>query len=272
MGQKVNPIGLRVGIIRDWDSKWYADKDFAKKLLEDIKIRKAIKKQLYSAGISSIEIERPAANKIRVTVNAAKAGIIIGRQGKGVEEIKSMIEKICAVKTFVTVNVVEIRNPEMNAQLVAESIAQQIEKRISYKRAMKQAVKRAMNLSAKGIKIRCAGRLGGAEMARVEKENDGKVPLHTLRADIDYGFAEAATQYGHIGVKVWIYKGDILPGHKRKVQEEAPRNRGRRNDNRPRRRRPYNNSGYNNNNSGYNNNNNNYNNNQQRGARPNADA
>ena len=246
MGQKVNPIGLRVGIIRDWESKWYADRDFAKKLLEDVKIRKTIKKQLYSAGISSIEIERPANNKIRVTVNAAKAGIIIGRQGKGVEEIRAIIEKICAVKTFVTVNVVEIRNPEMNAQLVSESIAQQIEKRISFKRAMKQAVKRAMNLGAKGIKIRCAGRLGGAEMARVEKENDGKVPLHTLRADIDYGFAEAWTQYGHIGVKVWIYKGDILPGHKRKVQEDAgPRNNQRRND-RPRRRRPSGNNNFNN--------------------------
>ncbi|MBR4750058.1 MAG: 30S ribosomal protein S3 [Abditibacteriota bacterium] len=224
MGQKVNPIGLRIGVNRDWDSKWYAnDKDFAKKLLEDVKIRKTLKKQLYEDAVSSVEIERPAGNKVRVTINAAKAGHIIGRGGEGIERVRKTVEKLCADKTQVSINVVEIVTPETNAQLVAESIAQQIEKRISPKRAMKQSVKRAMFAGAKGIKVRCAGRLSGAEMARIEKENDGKVPLHTLRADIDYGFAEAWTQYGHIGVKVWIYKGDVLPGHRRKLQEANPR-------------------------------------------------
>lgn len=224
MGQKVNPIGLRIGVNRDWESKWYAnDKDFAKKLVDDYKIRKVLKKQLFEAGVSSIEIERPAGNKIRVTINAAKAGIIIGRGGDNIENVRKTVEKLCSAKTIVNINVVEISSPETNAQLVAESIGQQIEKRISPKRAMKQAVKRAMFAGAKGIKVRCAGRLSGAEMARVEKENDGKVPLHTLRADIDYGFYEAWTQYGHIGVKVWIYKGDVLPGHRRKLQETTPR-------------------------------------------------
>ncbi len=224
MGQKVNPIGLRIGVNRDWESKWYAnDKDFAKKLIEDVKIRKTLKKQLYDDAVSSVEIERPAGNKVRVTINAAKAGHIIGRGGEGIEKVRKTVEKLCPEKTQVSINVVEIITPEINAQLVAESIAQQIEKRISPKRAMKQAVKRAMFAGAKGIKVRCAGRLSGAEMARIEKENDGKVPLHTLRADIDYGFAEAWTQYGHIGVKVWIYKGDVLPGHRRKLQEAAPR-------------------------------------------------
>ena len=224
MGQKVNPIGLRIGVNRDWESKWYAsDKDFAKKLIEDVRIRKTLKKLLYEDAVSSVEIERPAGNKVRVSINAAKAGHIIGRGGEGIERVRKTVEKLCAPKTQVSINVVEIITPETNAQLVAESIAQQIEKRISPKRAMKQAVKRAMFAGAKGIKVRCAGRLAGAEMARIEKENDGKVPLHTLRADIDYGFAEAWTQYGHIGVKVWIYKGDVLPGHRRKLQDAAPR-------------------------------------------------
>ena len=214
MGQKVHPIGFRIGVIREPDSKWYAaKKDFSTLLLQDAKIRKYIKKSLYAAGISHVEIER-AANKVKVTVHTAKPGLIIGRGGKGVDDLRADIEKLSAGRQ-VHVNVQEIRNPELNAQLVAESIAQQIERRISYKRANKQAVFRTMRMGAKGIKIRVAGRLGGAEMARVDGEKSGKVPLHTLRADIDYGFTEAKTTYGHIGVKVWIYKGDILPGARR---------------------------------------------------------
>lgn len=222
MGQKIHPIGFRIGVIRDWESKWYADKEFPALLLEDAKIRKFVKKSLGAAGVSKIEIER-AANKVKVTVNAAKPGIIIGRGGKGVDELRGELEKISGGKQ-VHVNVQEIRSPELDAQLVAESIAQQIEKRISYKRACKQAVFRTMRMGAKGIRIRCAGRLGGAEMARVDGDKAGKVPLHTLRADIDYGFTEAKTTYGHIGIKVWIYKGDVLPGAKSapvSAEEEA---------------------------------------------------
>lgn len=213
MGQKIHPIGFRIGVNRDWESKWYADKDFPVLLLEDAKIRKHVKQTLYAAGVARTEIER-AANKVKVTVHAAKPGIIIGRGGKGVDELRLAIERISGTR-MVHVNVQEIRQPETNAQLVAESIAQQIEKRISYKRAMKQAVFRAMRMGGKGIRVRIAGRLGGAEMARVDGDKSGKVPLHTLRADIDYGFTEAKTTYGHIGIKVWIYKGDILPGAKR---------------------------------------------------------
>ncbi|MEN6358211.1 MAG: 30S ribosomal protein S3 [Armatimonadota bacterium] len=214
MGQKVHPIGFRIGVIREPDSKWYAsDKEFAGLLIQDAKIRKFVKKNLYQAGISKIEIERMA-NKVKVTVHTAKPGIIIGRGGKGVDDLRSEIEKIAGGK-MVHVNVQEVRNPEIEAQLVAESIAQQIEKRISYKRANKQAVLRSMRMGAKGIRIRVAGRLGGSEMARVDGDKSGKVPLHTLRADIDYGFTEAKTTYGHIGVKVWIYRGDILPGARR---------------------------------------------------------
>lgn len=210
MGQKIHPIGFRIGVIRDWESKWYATKEFPALLLEDHKIRKHVKKSLNAAGVSKCEIER-AANKVKVTVFAAKPGIIIGRGGKGVDDLRMDIEKISGGK-MVHVNVQEIRNPELDAQLVAESIAQQIEKRISYKRAMKQAVFRSMRMGGKGIRVRIAGRLGGAEMARVDGDKSGKVPLHTLRADIDYGFTEAKTTYGNIGIKVWIYKGDILPG------------------------------------------------------------
>lgn len=210
MGQKIHPIGFRIGVIRDWESKWYATKEFPELLLEDHKIRKHVKKTLNAAGVSKCEIER-AANKVKVTVFAAKPGIIIGRGGKGVDDLRLDIEKISGGK-MVHVNVQEIRNPELDAQLVAESIAQQIEKRISYKRAMKQSVFRTMRMGGKGIRVRIAGRLGGAEMARVDGDKSGKVPLHTLRADIDYGFTEAKTTYGHIGIKVWIYKGDILPG------------------------------------------------------------
>ncbi|MCE5200677.1 MAG: 30S ribosomal protein S3 [Armatimonadota bacterium] len=218
MGQKIHPIGFRIGVIREPESNWYADKEFPVLVIQDAKIRKYIKKSLYQAGISRVEIER-AANKVKVTVFTAKPGIIIGRGGKGVDELRAEIEKISGGK-MVHVNVQEIRSPELDGQLVAESIAQQIEKRISHKRASKQAVLRTMRMGAKGIKIRVAGRLGGAEMARVDGEKAGKVPLHTLRADIDYGFTEAKTTYGHIGVKVWIYRGDILPGAKREEPSE----------------------------------------------------
>lgn len=232
MGQKVHPIGFRLGIIRESDSTWFATKEFPALLLEDAKIRKHIKSNLNAAGVSRIEIER-AANKMKITVHAARPGIIIGRGGKGIDELRMDIEKISKGK-MVHVNVQEIRSPELDAQLVAESIAEQIEKRISYKRAMKQSVFRSMRMGAKGIRIRIAGRLGGAEMARVDGDKAGKVPLHTLRADIDYGFTEASTTYGNIGVKVWIYKGDILPGTRRAepTEEELmaarrPRPRGR---------------------------------------------
>ena len=237
MGQKIHPIGFRIGVIRDWESKWYAGKEFPALLLEDAKIRKYVKDSLNAAGVSHVEIER-AANKVKVTVHAAKPGIIIGRGGKGVDDLRSELEKISGGK-MVHVNVQEIRSPELDAQLVAESIAQQIEKRISYKRATKQAVFRTMRMGAKGIRIRVAGRLGGAEMARVDGDKSGKVPLHTLRADIDYGFTEAKTTYGNIGIKVWIYKGDILPGAKRAepTEEElmaARRPRPPRGERRPR--------------------------------------
>jgi small subunit ribosomal protein S3 len=213
LGQKIHPIGFRIGVIREPDSKWYAsDKDFPALLLEDAKIRKFAKRSLYQAGVSRVEIER-AANRVKVTVHTAKPGIIIGRGGRGVDDLRADLEKLTGGKQ-VHVNVQEIRTPELDAQLVAESIAQQIEKRISYKRASKQAVMRSMRMGAKGIRVRVAGRLGGSEMARVDGEKSGKVPLHTLRADIDYGFTEAKTTYGNIGVKVWIYKGDIIPGVK----------------------------------------------------------
>ncbi|WP_369016152.1 30S ribosomal protein S3, partial [Armatimonas sp.] len=226
MGQKVNPIGFRIGVIRDADSKWYADKQYAQFLKEDYVIRKTIKKRkgFENAAISKIEIERQA-NQVRVTLHTAKPGIIIGRGGSGIDLLRVDLEKITS-KT-VHVNVAEIRHLETNSQLVAESIAQQIEKRIGYKRAMRQAVTRAMKLGVLGIRTQVSGRLGGAEMARREKDRQGKVPLHTLRADIDYGFAEAVTAYSTIGVKVWIYKGDILPGARRPVENPtAPRDRG----------------------------------------------
>lgn len=214
MGQKIHPVGLRIGIIREPESKWYAsERDFSALVLEDDKIRKFIKRAVGIAGISRIEIER-AANKVKITLHTAKPGIIIGRGGRGVDDLRNDLEKMTSGK-MVQVNVQEIRTPETDAQLVAESIAQQIEKRISHKRAMKQAVLRSMRMGAKGIKVRVGGRLGGSEMARIDNEKSGKVPLHTLRADIDYGFTEAKTTYGNIGVKVWIYRGDILPGAKK---------------------------------------------------------
>ncbi|MCL6476839.1 MAG: 30S ribosomal protein S3 [Peptococcaceae bacterium] len=209
MGQKVNPKGLRLGIIKDWDGKWFASKkDFSTHLLEDIKIRKFIKNKLYAAGISRIQIER-AANRVKVTIYAAKPGIVIGRGGTEVENLRKQLEKL--TEKQIHVNIAEIKIPEIDAQLVAENAAAQIEKRVAFRRAMKQVVSRSMKMGAKGIKVACSGRLAGAEIARTEWYSEGKVPLHTLRADIDYGFAEANTTYGKIGVKVWIYKGEVLP-------------------------------------------------------------
>ncbi|SCG84097.1 30S ribosomal protein S3 [Proteiniborus sp. DW1] len=219
MGQKVNPHGLRVGIIKDWDSKWYADsRQFGDLLVEDNKIREFVKKQLFTSGISRIEIER-AANRVKVTVNTAKPGMVIGKGGQGVEELRKNLEKL--TKKNVTVNVEEIKVPELDAQLVAENIASQLERRVSFRRAMKQAIQRTMRSGAKGIKTAVSGRLGGADMARTEGYSEGTIPLQTLRADISYGFAEADTTYGKLGVKVWIYKGEVLPTAKVEQKEEV---------------------------------------------------
>jgi len=213
VGQKVNPKGLRIGIIKDWEGKWFADKrNYSSLLIEDVKIREYIKKKLYQAGIAKVQIER-AANRVKVSIHTAKPGIVIGRGGAEVEALRKQLEQMTGKQ--VNVNIVEIKNPEVDAQLVAENIAAQLEKRIAFRRAMKQTVQRSLRLGAKGIKIACSGRLGGAEIARTEWYSEGKVPLHTLRADIDYGFAEANTTYGKIGVKVWIYKGEVLPEAKK---------------------------------------------------------
>ena len=233
MGQKVHPKGLRLGIIKTWDSIWYAEKDYAELLHEDIQIRKFIKENLKGAGISKIEIERKS-NRIIITIHTAKPGMVIGKLGTGKEKLKEEIEKLLnknlenkgkskVTKFQVSINAKEIPQPDLDAQLVAENIAFQIEKRISYRRAMKQAVMKAMRLGAKGIKVLCSGRLAGAEIARHEGYKEGKIPLHTLRADIDYGFAEALTTYGRIGVKVWIYKGDIIP-QKEQEKKEVEKN------------------------------------------------
>lgn len=209
MGQKVNPHGLRVGVIKDWDSKWFAkDEVFGDTLVEDNKIRNYIKKNLYAAGVSRIVIERTNA-QIRINIHTAKPGIVIGRQGSEIEKLRANVAKLIGKQVFI--NIVEIKQPDLDAQLVAENIAGQLERRISFRRAMKQSMLRTMRLGAKGIKTCCSGRLGGAEIARTEHYHEGTIPLQTLRADIDYGFAEANTQYGKIGVKVWIYKGEILP-------------------------------------------------------------
>ena len=208
MGQKVNPHGLRVGIIKDWDTKWYAEKDFADYLVEDNQIRKFIKNKLYASGISKILIERTS-DKMKVTVYTAKPGIVIGRNGSAIEELKNQVQGM--TKHKVSINIEEIKRPELDAQLVAENIAKQLEERVTFRRAMKQAMGRTMKFGAKGIKTACAGRLGGADIARTESYHEGTIPLQTLRADIDYGFAEADTTYGKIDVKTWIYKGEILP-------------------------------------------------------------
>ena len=208
MGQKVNPHGLRVGVIKDWESRWYARPDkVADLIVEDDKIRKYLKKKLYAAGVPTIEIERDNA-KVRVFIHCSRPGVVIGKGGAEIEKIRQDVEKL--IGKPVALSIVEVRTPDTNAQLVAENIAQQLEKRIGFRRAMKKAIGRAMRMGAKGIKVCCAGRLGGAEIARSETYHEGTIPLQTLRADIDYGFAEAATTYGRIGVKVWIYKGEIL--------------------------------------------------------------
>jgi small subunit ribosomal protein S3 len=218
VGQKVHPKGMRVGIIRGWESNWYADKkNFSDLLLEDIRIRKYIKDKLFQAGVSGVEIER-SAGRVKVTIRTAKPGIVIGRGGTEVEVLRKELEKMTDGKK-ININISEIKKPELDAQLVAEGIAAQLVKRVAFRRAMKQSVTRTMRLGALGVKISCAGRLGGAEIARTEWYSEGKVPLHTLRADIDYGFAEANTTYGKIGVKVWIYKGEVLP--EAKIRKEA---------------------------------------------------
>lgn len=221
MGQKVNPHGLRVGVIKDWDSKWYADKgSFADFLIEDNKVREFVKKKLYVAGVSKVLLERQAENKLKVIVLTAKPGMVIGRSGNGIDELKGDLEKL--TKKTISIEIKEVRRSELDAQLTAESIAQALERRISFRRAMKQAIGRTMKAGAKGIKVLVSGRLGGAEIARSEKYSEGNVPLHTLRADIDYGFAEADTTYGKLGVKVWINHGEILDkGLKSAVREEA---------------------------------------------------
>lgn len=212
MGQKVNPHGLRVGIIKDWNSKWYADKrNFADYLIEDFQIRKYVKGRMFTAGIDKIEIER-SANRVKLNIYTAKPGMVIGKGGTGVEELRIQLEKMTG-KTII-VNVEEVKVPDLSAQLVAENIASQLERRISFRRAMKQSIQRTMRSGAKGIKTAVAGRLGGADMARTEGYSEGNIPLHTLRADIDYGFSEANTTFGKLGVKVWICKGEVLPTKK----------------------------------------------------------
>jgi len=208
MGQKVHPVGFRLGIIKTWDSKWYEEKNYAQWLHEDIHIREFVKKSLGHAGVSKVEIER-AANKVKVNVHTARPGIVIGKRGAGIETIKKDLQQL--TKNEVFLNIVEVRKAEIDAQLVAENIATQLERRIAFRRAMKKAIQTAMKFGAKGIRVACSGRLGGAEMARYEWYREGRVPLHTLRADIDYGLAVAKTTYGTIGCKVWVCKGEVLP-------------------------------------------------------------
>ena len=208
MGQKVNPHGLRVGVIKDWDSKWYAEADFADLLVEDYNIRTYLKKKLYAAGVSKIEIER-ASDRVKVIIYTAKPGVVIGKGGAEIEKIKAEVQKFTSKKLVVDIK--EVKRPDRDAQLVAENIALQLENRVSFRRAMKSCMSRTMKSGAKGLKTSCSGRLGGADMARTEFYSEGTIPLQTLRADIDYGFAEADTTYGKVGVKVWIYKGEVLP-------------------------------------------------------------
>ena len=242
MGQKVNPHGLRVGVIKDWDSRWYAESDFADYLVEDYNIRTFLKKKLYSAGVSKIEIER-ASDRVKIIIYTAKPGIVIGKGGAEIEKTKAQVQKLTDKKVFVDIK--EVKRPDRDAQLVAENIAQQLEGRVSFRRAMKSVIGRTMKSGAKGIKTMVAGRLGGAEIARTESYHEGTIPLQTLRADIDYGVARANTTYGVIGVKVWIYKGEVLKGELPVQRAERPdrrrrddRNNGRgRDDRRPRRER-----------------------------------
>ena len=230
MGQKVNPHGLRVGVIKDWDSRWFANKaTFGDTLVEDYNVRNYIKKNLYAAGVPRVEIERFAEDKVRIHIHCAKPGIVIGRGGTEIEKLRQKLEKMMGKQ--VAVNIVEVKNPDINSQLVAEKIALDLENRISSRRTMKQAIGRAMRLGAKGIKVMVSGRLGGAEIARSETYHEGTIPLQTIRADIDYGTAEAHTTYGRLGIKVWIYKGEVLKGEVSKTEDS--RNRGGR-DNRRR--------------------------------------
>ena len=238
MGQKVNPHGLRVGVIKDWDSRWFANdkKEFGNLLLEDHNVRKFLKNKLYSAGVAKIEIER-SANKLKLDLHVAKPGVVIGKAGAGIEALKAELEKM--TKKTVIVNIVEVRNPDKDAQLVAENIALAIERRVAFRRAMKQAIQRAMKAGAKGIKVAASGRLGGAEMARTEGYSEGNVPLQTIRSDINYGFAEANTTYGKTGIKVWICNGEVLPtrnGVNPREDRRDNRRDNRRNDRRDNRR------------------------------------
>ncbi|MCL2852506.1 MAG: 30S ribosomal protein S3 [Defluviitaleaceae bacterium] len=219
MGQKVSPHGLRLGIVKEWDSVWYAEKDFAKFLAEDDKLRKYIKKRLYAAGISRITISRTN-ERVRITIFASKPGIIIGQKGQAIAQLSADVQKLSQQK--VLVNIEEVKRPELDSQLVAETIAKDLENRVTFRRAMKQAISRTMKMGAMGVKTSASGRLGGAEIARTEHYHEGTIPLQTLRADIDYGFAEAMTTYGKIGVKVWIYKGEVLPGKERAGRPERP--------------------------------------------------
>lgn len=231
MGQKVNPHGIRVGVIKDWDSRWFAkDSEFGDTLVQDYNLRKTLKKQLYSAGVPKIEIERDA-SKVRIHIHCAKPGLVIGKGGTEIEKLRQQCENMLGKP--VVINIVEVRQPDLNAQLVAENIASQLERRIAFRRAMKGCIGRSMRLGAKGIKTKVSGRLNGAEIARSEEYHDGTIPLQTLRADIDYGFAEAATTYGRIGVKVWLYKGEVLSDNR--ATREGRENRTRRDDRRDRR-------------------------------------
>ncbi len=220
MGQKVNPHGIRVGVIKGWDSIWYAEKDFSTFLVEDNKIRKYLKKELYDAGITTITISR-SDKRVKLTIKAAKPGLVIGKQGSEIKRLTAILNKMTGRDCLI--NIQEIKRVELESQLVAEDIAKQLENRVAFRRAMKQAMNRAMKAGAKGIKTQVSGRLGGADMARTEHYNEGTIPLQTLRADIDYGFAEADTTFGKLGVKVWIYKGEVLPGKARNEETSAPR-------------------------------------------------
>ncbi len=219
MGQKVHPKGLRIGIIKDWDDKWFAKKDYAEKIYQDYKIKKYIKNRLKHSGISCIEIER-IADRVRLTINCARPGIVIGRKGVEVTKLKEELSKF--VKGDLQIKIMEVKTPELDAQLVSENIAEQLEKRGSTKRAMRQAASRSIRMGAEGIKISCSGRISGAEIARTEWHLEGRLPLHTLRADIDYGFAESNTTYGKIGVKVWIFRGEVLPTKNKVVLNQKP--------------------------------------------------
>ena len=236
MGQKVNPHGLRVGVIKDWDSRWYANKsDFGNTLVEDYNVRNFVKKSLYAAGVPRIEIER-FADKVRIHIHCAKPGIVIGRGGAEIEKLRAQLEKMMNKQVFI--NIIEVKQPDMDSQLVAEKIALDLENRVSFRRAMKQSIGRTMRLGAKGIKVKVSGRLAGAEIARSESYHEGTIPLQTIRADIDYGFAEADTTYGKLGVKVWIYKGEVLKGDAAKAaaqREKFERKNDTRNNDRRRR-------------------------------------